>query len=366
MFENENYDVILQRAIDRVKEWAENRRVTLDTREGSIIRTSMSPFSFEVGILYAALMDVLDESFADTASRPFLIRRAAERGLSSDEATFAIRQGEFNIDVPIGSRFSLNRLNYIVTVKISDGIFEMQCETAGNVGNLESGTLIPIDYIDGLTSARLTDVLIPGEDEESTESFRRRYFDSLNAQAFGGNIRDYVEKTLEIPGVGGVKVYRAWNGGGTVKLVILDSQYHKPSDYLVNEVQTLIDPEQNQGEGMGLATIGHIVTVVGVDETIVNISAHITFQTGWDWTSVLPSIEQTIDKYFNELAEEWDDVDWVNDPAAGLVVRISQIETRILNLTGILDIQNTAINGQALNLQLDPDNIPVRGSLTNV
>ena len=55
-------------------------------------------------------------------------------------------------------------------------------------------------------------VLVPGEDEEDTELFRQRYLNSLNAQAFGGNQIDYIEKVNAIPGVGGVKVYRAWNG----------------------------------------------------------------------------------------------------------------------------------------------------------
>ena len=54
-------------------------------------------------------------------------------------------------------------------------------------------------------------MVIPGEDEEDTEVFRQRYMDSLNAQAFGGNRADYLEKVNAIPGVGGVKVYRVWN-----------------------------------------------------------------------------------------------------------------------------------------------------------
>lgn len=44
--------------------------------------------------------------------------------------------------------------------------------------------------------------MIPGEDEEDTEVFRQRYMDSLNAQAFGGNRADYLEKVNAIPGRG--------------------------------------------------------------------------------------------------------------------------------------------------------------------
>lgn len=43
--------------------------------------------------------------------------------------------------------------------------------------------------------------MIPGEDREDTEDLRTRYFNSFNAQAFGGNVQDYLEKTNAIPGV---------------------------------------------------------------------------------------------------------------------------------------------------------------------
>ena len=91
------------------------------------------------------------------------------------------------------------------------GKYEITCETAGEAGNDYTGTVIPIEYVDGLETCSISAVVIPGEDEEDTEVFRQRYMDSLNAQAFGGNRADYLEKVNAIPGVGGVKVYRVWN-----------------------------------------------------------------------------------------------------------------------------------------------------------
>src|SRR5690606_29153179 len=162
-----------------------------------------------------------------------------------------------------------------VVEKISDTEYKAECEQPGTIGNAYTGILDNIDNVSGVT-AELTDILIPGQDEESDDSLRQRYFSTLSSQAFGGNITDYIEKTKALPGVGGVKVYPAWNGGGTVKLVIIDSDYNKPSSVLVDEVQTAIDPEQNQGLGYGLAPIGHTVTVVGVDEVTIDIETEIT------------------------------------------------------------------------------------------
>lgn len=352
MYETMTFDFILQRMIDRVIQQNSN----LDVREGSIIWNALAPAAVELVNMYVELDLILDETFADTASREMLIKRAAERGIVPEAATQAILKGEFNIDVPIGSRFSIDSLNYVVTEKISTGVFKMACETFGLVGNENFGTLIPIDYIDGLTTAVLTEVLIPGEDEEETEVLRLRYYESLNSEAFGGNITDYKVKVESIPGVGGVKVYPVWNGGGTVKLVILDSQYKKPSSELINEVQTLIDPILNQGSGIGFAPIGHIVSVVGVDDQEINITTNITFQPGWTWDDVKSYVEASIDAYFLELNKTWED-------NQNLVVRISQIETRLLGINGILDISGTTINGIEENLLLSENSIPVRGDV---
>lgn len=46
-----------------------------------------------------------------------------------------------------------------------------------------------------------------------------------------------------------------------------------------------------------------------------------------------------------------------------LVVRISQVESRLLGITGILDIANTKINGEAANCTLTLDHIPVLGTI---
>lgn len=350
MYESVTFELIMKRMLDAVV----RKNPNIDTREGSIIYSALAPAAVELQNMYIELDNILNESFADTQSREYLIKRCAERGIIPTPATKAILKGQFNIDVPIGVRFSFDELGYKVIEKISTGVFKLECESPGKVGNEYTGPIIPIDYIDGLTSAELVDVIIPGEDEEDTETLRQRYFNSLKSQAFGGNIADYKEKTMALNGVGGVKVYPVWNGGGTVKLVIIDSTYGVPSAALVNEVQTAVDPMTNQGQGYGFAPIGHIVTVEGVTPTPINIATSITYQKGWSWNDVEPYVNKAVDTYFSELASAWDSED-------NLVVRISQIETRLLNISGILDIADTTINGSPQNLTLSSDSIPIRG-----
>jgi len=103
-----------------------------------------------------------------------------------------------------------------------------------------------------------------------------------------------------------------------------------------------------------------------VSETTIDIETSLTYQAGWGWEAVKPYVEAAVDQYFLELSEGWDKVGWEQNPNATLIVRISQIETRLLNTAGIIDVQDTTLNGFAHNLTLDPDSIPKRGNVSDV
>ena len=351
MYENKTYESILREKLSRVAE-------SLDKREGSIIYDALAPNSLESAMIYAALDTILNETFADTASREYLIKRCAERGIKPYAATAARGIGEFNMAVSLGSRFSCGKYNWVVTEQITTTRFYLLCETEGAEPNGYTGQLIPIDYIEGLTSAQLVSIAINGEDEEDTESLRLRYLNSFNGQSYGFNRAQYVEVVESMPGVGGCKPYRAWNGPGTVKLVITDSEYSAPSEELIDSVQTAIDPTQNSGEGIGLAPIDHEVTVEGVTETAINIATSLTFAPGWTLADTLPYIENAIDDYFQELNATW-------AREENLLVRVSQIEYRLLALSGVVDISSTTLNGGTANLLLDKNAIAIRGVFTN-
>lgn len=347
MYEGITYETILKRMLDRTPEG-------LDKREGSVIYDALAPAAVELQNIYIELDWMMKQSFADTADREPLMKRAGERGIEPYPSTKALLKGEFNIDVPLGSRFSLERLNYKAVERISGGIYKMECEAYGTEGNRYMGTLIPIDYISGLTRAVLTDVLIPGEDMEETEHLRKRYFDSLTSQAFGGNTADYKEKVNSLSGVGGVKVFPVWNGGGTVKIVLIDSEYSVPSEELVSRVKQELDPEGYEGEGYGLAPIGHSVTVEAAKTVSVSIKTSITYQGGWSYETCQEGIAGAVDSYIRELNQQWED-------RSSTVVRISQIESRLLDVEGILDVADTALNESKGNLELPGDSITVRG-----
>lgn len=389
------YNEILERMLARVND-------KFDKREGSVIFDTHSPTAIELQLLYIELNTLISEAYGDTASREFLILRCKERGITPDPATKAILRGVFtpdSIDV-VGKRFNIGTMNYVVLRKATDddGGYEVQCETPGIIGNQYLGQMIPIEYIDGLETATLTEVLIPGEDEEDTEVLRDRYFASFEEKAFGGNRADYITKTNAIPGVGSTKVTRVWNGdispasmipnaavqgwyktglsslpadvqawitaiydaaidlklttGGTVLITILNSNFDVANDVLLNSVKETLDPNEYTGEGYGLAPIGHVVKVESAKTKEVTVKTTITFDVGYSWSNLQTSIDEVISNYLLELRRTWADEDH-------LIVRISQIETRLLSIKGIVDINGTTINNVADNLTLGKYEVPV-------
>jgi len=401
MYESKTYENLLASALARVTSVG-------DRREGSLVMNGVAPAMAELAQLYIGLDFVFGATYLSTAPREYLILRAADRNLAPYAATAAVFRAEFNVEVPNGTRFSCDDLNFAVTARMAQAdtvtglSHQVTCETAGERANGYGGTLIPVEYINGLTRAELLELLIPGDDVEDTEAFRQRVLESFQSQAFGGNQADYTEKVMAIAGVSGVKVHPVWNRdlapgalvpgdavtawyeemrdhlkgevmewlaavytaakdklltvGGAAKLVILASNHAAPSQTLLDAVQTAVDPTQNAGEGLGFAPIGHVVRVAGVEQRNVDITLNLTYTPGWNWDAVKSYVEAVIDRYFEELARSW-------AGSETLTVRISQIESRILTECAamIADLSGTRINGLEENLILSPDEIPARG-----
>lgn len=126
----------------------------------------------------------------------------------------------------------------------------------------------------------------------------------------------------------------------------------------MKSVQKEVDPVATPGEGIGIAPIGHIVTVVGVNEVEIDISTQIIYQPGYYFEAVKTDLEKAVDEYLQGLNSVWEDEN-------NIIVRISQLETRILGVKGVLDVMNSTINGLSENYTVHKDSIVKRGELTD-
>lgn len=349
-----SYEALMERKLDMI----DDRR---DKRQGSLIYDALAPNAAETASFYADLEMLEDRTFGDTATGDDLTRRAAERGITRKGAVKATFYGSFldengaEYPVEAGTRFFLEKYYYVVLSREEDGRYVLECETAGACGNDYLGNLLPLETMMGLAEATLTELRTDGEDEEGDEELRKRYFASFDADAFGGNIADYKSKVNALQNVGGVKVYPAWNGGGTVKVVIIDQGWRAPTETELSELQDRIDPE-SRGEGYGIAPIGHRVTVDGVTEVPCRISMNLSLAEGEVQETVLADIQGRFEVYFEEMRKNWADSTY-------LTVRISYLEARALEAEGVVDISDCSINGGSGNLVLGVDEVPVLGEI---
>lgn len=355
MYENQTFEAVLERMLERVP-------AGLDRREGSVIYDALSPAAAELAQMYAELETFLRLSFADTASGEYLGRRTAEFGIVRRPATPALRKAQFSgqggapATVPLGARFSGGSMIYTVESLLEAGQYAVRAEAAGVEGNAYHGNLLPITYMDGVEKAVLGEILVPGEAEESDEVLRERYLSAINEQPFGGNIADYRHAIEGLEGVGGVKIFPVWEGGGTVRATLLSSEYGPPSSELVKHVQEAIDPVNVPGQGIGMAPIGHVVTIVGAEPVTIEVETSLILAPDISLGAVQADVEETITAYLLSLRKTW-------PQDQSLTVRVAQIEARILTVKGIMDVVGTQINGAAANLVLDEEQIPVAGTV---
>lgn len=325
------YEHILNNALSRVSS-------NVDKRQGSVIYDAIAPACAELAQMYIALDNLLNSSFADTAPREYLILRAKEVGIEPYAATYSICRGIFNINITIGSRFNIDKINFKVIEKISENEYKLQCETAGSEGNKHLGKLVPIDYIPQLTTAELTEIIIAGEDEEDTESFRKRYFEAVQNAAFGGNKASYKNWLNQIAGVGMAKAERGASGG-KVNVYITTPDLTTPSAELLSSIKEKLDPTAQEGLGAGIVPIGHTVTVMAAATMNITVKITLTLKSGYTLAGIKPTILERLNEYVKEKNKEWEN--------GSITIYSAQLLVEILNISGIENITTLTINGSS-------------------
>lgn len=372
------YDYILTEALSKVPD-------NVDKREGSIIRDALSPCCYEAAKHILYLADIIEQTYIETANGLWLDGRVIEGGITRDPATYAKKLGVFKTQlnepcqISIGQSFSTvgdTILNYTaVQVYVNEdgdvvpGSYIMQCNTVGSVGNSYIGRIVPNDYIEKLASAEITTLLYPGEEEESDDSLRERFLANLMKTAFGGNIAQYRQWAKEIPGIGGVQVYPVWAGGGTVKLSIIDTDYNSCSSEFCQTILEKFDPENSGGEtglGLGIAPIGHKVTVSTPLPRTINVSGKITLLPGYKLETLLPQIKLALEEYLLSLRQAWENSDDENNYS--VIVYLGRINFAILNVKGVSSAYELQLNGTYTDIRLTETSslqeIPVLGTVS--
>ena len=376
--EKYSYDYILSEALKQVPD-------TVDKREGAIIRDALAPCCYEAAKAILYLADIIEQTYVATANGLWLDGRVLEGGITRDPATYSKNLGVFKdqlgnpVQISIGQTFSTvgdTILNYVcVQVYVDEngdvvpGSYVLQCNTIGSVGNSYIGRIVPNDYIEKLASAEITSLLYPGEEEETDESLRERYLGNMLKTAFGGNVAQYRQWAKEIAGIGGVQVYPVWAGGGTVKLSIIDTDYNPASTEFCQTILEKFDPENSGGEtglGLGIAPIGHKVTVSTPLPRTINVSGKITLLPGYKLETLMPDIKAALENYLLSLREAWENSDDENNYS--VTVYLGRINFAILNVKGVSSAYELKLNETDTDIKLTETSslqeIPVLGTVS--
>ena len=345
----------------------------VDTREGSIIYDALAPACYQLASFTMELRNTMLESYVVSATGEYLDLRAEEAGVMRIPATRAVVTASFTSSggqpyaVDIGSRFSSigdEPIYYAVTEKVSEGVYRLTAEESGPVGNEYVGVLLPLDNFNDFGQALLTEITVPARDDETDDSLRARVIAEKGVGAFGGNIEDYTRMITDLDDVGGVQVYPAWQGGGTVLLSIVNNVFEVPSQELVSEVQEAIDPVID-GSGVGLAPIGHKVTVRGPVQKVIDVSFYMNVESGANQSAIFDEAKTVIGNYFLSVRQRWS-----NRGIKGYEAWIyrSQITSAILSIQGVANAAGIKLNGKdedvKLELTSEKQELPILGKVS--
>ena len=369
-YTSRNYDYWLNKLLDNVPD-------DIDQREGSIAFDALAPAAMAMAQQSLAMANIIRQSYIKTAQGEFLDYRAVEHGTARYAATqtevkakFLDSDGDAINNVQIGDQFaSIGETPIFYTVqKINDDLTgELTADDPGTTANSYIGQILPVTSNDSLSWAEITEIVAPARDEETDDYLRDRLLKADDWVAYGGNVADYLSMLSKINEVGAGQVYPVWNGPGTVKLVILNNDLMPASPDLVKKVKNIIDPEDREALGYGLAPIDHQVTVVAPSILTINVASTVTIDSKQNADSVKAKIKEAIENYFQLLRQSWNTVDPKTGRGYSQTVYRSKILSQIMSVEGVINASVPKLNGTdgdiALTFNNQTSELPILGEV---
>lgn len=321
-----------------------------DKSEGSFIYDAVIGIATALEDSYIELDTFVDKAFAETATGEYLDKITQELGVYRKPATKAttsiIVTGTNGVTIPLGTRFFVDTVYFKSTESkdITNGsaTVPVECEVSGTIGNVPANSIINSEPITGITSVYNPNPVINGSDEETDETLRERYFDKVRTPATSGNIQHYINWCKEVIGVGDARVFPLWNGNGTVKCVLINSNKRAVDSTVISSVTQNVEEKR---------PIGAIVTIESATELPIDISVDIDLVAGYSLETVQQDIQDSLTSYFQEIAFKMD------------YVSFALVGSKILEVTGVADYRNLTLNGTTTSVPIGETEVAVVGVL---
>lgn len=218
----------------------------------------------------------------------------------------------------------------------------------GKDSNTNANTIkFLLNNIKGISNVQNSEAISGGTDIESDDALRQRIEEKCTQEgvSYIGNDSDYIRWAKEVVGVGDCIVDATWNGPGTVKLIIVDSNGDPANERLIQAVYDHIVSPEDRSKRL-LPTGSAELTIVPA--TIKKVSYTCTGLV-YDETTDIPTIVST----FKELVlQEYSDAKF-----DGILV-YNQIRPLITDIPGVTDFDAFLMNGSEENIVLGTGEYP--------
>lgn len=324
-----------------------------DRTEGGLFYDNLAPASIEIEKIYETLEYIFLNSFAETAIGMYLDNIAKEVGVFRREATKAkgvvTIKGIVGTTISIGTKVASDTYIFLTTeekqVQNNGEVnVPVESEFKGKLYNIPANAItnFPVT-IPGLNSVTNKQATTDGYDGETDDELRERYYFKVREPVTSGNIYHYKKWALEVEGVGGVKVFPLWNGAGTVKVVIVNSEIQTADSELLERVKNYLEE---------VRPIGATVTVISATNKNINISGTVRISKNVDFEEVKTLFNVAIKEYLKKIGFKQ------------TYVSYAQIGNILLNIPGVSDYSNLQINNGVLNINLAEEEIPKLVNIT--
>lgn len=321
--------------------------------EGSFLYDLIAAISVELGVAYTELERVLALAFAQTTSGTYLEYKAAERGLTRKSATASSGiitiTGTTGTVIPAGSLFEtvggvqFKALEFCTISTNGNVIITVEAVLTGSSGNVAANTITKITTgISGVTAVINPSAMTGGTDIETDDALLERLLEEVQKPISSGNKYHYEKWAKEISGVGDAKCIPLWNGAGTVKVVLVDSEKLPANGTIVALANTYIQSQR---------PIGANVTVVAANVLSISITAKIVINSNVTIEDVIASFETALTEYLAEQA--------FSDTAISYL----KIGGILLKINGVISASQLEVNGGTSDIVLADDEIAVAGTV---
>lgn len=343
------YEKILDDALKRVDD-------KYSKRQDSPIFNGIAPACYEISKVYEVMDEHLKQSFGMTANNIYLDNLVKEVGLERFAPTYAIKKAEFKdederlTDIDLNLRFAKDEYSFTVIKKIEKGIYAIKCEQAGSSANEVMGDMMPIDNI-SIASAKIIANIELGTDIEDDEHLRARYLQKVREPATSGNIYHYRLWAMEVENIGAAKIFPLWNGNGTVKVMVVNSDMKSADTLLINKVKTHIED---------VRPIGATVTVITPTSKDITITAKIQTSLNANMELTKLDFKSKIEKYIKDITKEY----FADIKANSYFISLAQVGKHLLESKGVIDYAELKLNGVTANIELSAEQIANITSIT--